>query len=87
MIMISTNDNQNYGPPPPITKLTHEQDFRLRQLEVMLPKDEVDKKDIITLLLALQKQNFVLCNSMMNLVENWPEQLDEPPIFISYLKR
>ncbi len=85
--MISTNDNQNYGPPPPITKLTHEQDFRLRQLEVMLPKDEVDKKDIITLLLALQKQNFVLCNSMMNLVENWPEQLDEPPIFISYLKR
>ena len=82
-----TNNNQNYGPPPPITKLTHEQDFRLRQLEIMLPKDEVDKKDIITLLLALQKQNFVLSNSMMNLVENWPIELDEPPILISYLTR
>ena len=85
--MTSTNNNQNYGPPPPITQLTHEQDFRLRQLEVMLPKDEVDKKDIITLLLALQKQNFVLSNSMMNLVENWPIELDEPPILISYLTR
>ena len=85
--MTSTNNNQNYGPPPPITKLTHEQDFRLRQLELMLPKDEVDKKDIITLLLALQKQNFVLSNSMMNLVENWPIELDEPPILISYLTR
>tara|TARA_Y100000593_G_scaffold24871_1_gene49538 strand:+ start:893 stop:1054 length:162 start_codon:yes stop_codon:yes gene_type:complete len=53
----------------------------------MLPKDEVDKKDIITLLLALQKQNFVLSNSMMNLVENWPIELDEPPILISYLTR
>tara|TARA_Y100001938_G_scaffold33133_1_gene45474 strand:- start:162 stop:323 length:162 start_codon:yes stop_codon:yes gene_type:complete len=53
----------------------------------MLPKDEVDKKDIITLLLALQKQNFVLANSMMNLVENWPVEVDEPPILISYLKR
>ena len=85
--MTSINNNQNYGPPPPITKLTHEQDFRLRQLELMLPKDEVDKKDIITLLLALQKQNFVLSNSMMNLVENWPIELDEPPILISYLTR
>ncbi len=85
--MTSTNNNPNYGLPQPITKLTHEQDFRLRQLEVMLPKDEVDKKDIITLLLALQKQNFVLANSMMNLVENWPVEVHEPPILISYLKR
>ena len=75
------------GLPAPITKLTHEQDFRLRQLEIMLPKDEVDKQDIITLLLALQKQNFVLSNSMMNLVANWPIELDEPPILISYLTR
>tara|TARA_R100001082_G_scaffold2396_1_gene2099 strand:+ start:873 stop:1046 length:174 start_codon:yes stop_codon:yes gene_type:complete len=56
----------------------------MRQLELLLPKDEVQKKDIITLLLALQKQNFVLCNSMMNLVENWPTQEDNP-ILVSFL--
>ena len=85
---MTLKENPPYsGPPPPITKLTHEQDFRLRQLEILLPKDEVDKKDIITLLLALQKQNFILSNSMMNLVENWPIELDEPPILISYLAR
>ena len=47
MTMTSTNKNQYFGPPPPFTKLTAEQDFRVRQLEVMLPKDEVDKKDIV----------------------------------------
>ena len=29
------------------------------------------KEDIITLLLALQKQNFVLGNSITNLVQKW----------------
>ena len=76
--------NQDYGPPAPVTKLTVEQEFKMRQLELLLPKDEVQKKDIITLLLALQKQNFVLCNSMMNLVENWPTQEDNP-ILVSFL--
>jgi len=76
--------NQDYGPPAPVTKLTTEQEFKMRQLELLLPKDEVQKKDIITLLLALQKQNFVLCNSMMNLVENWPTQEDNP-ILVSFL--
>ena len=39
----------------------------------MLGKDTTDKKDIITLLLALQRQNFVLCNSLTNLVDKWPK--------------
>tara|TARA_R100000781_G_scaffold37101_1_gene26272 strand:+ start:1071 stop:1223 length:153 start_codon:yes stop_codon:yes gene_type:complete len=50
----------------------------------MLPKDEVDKKDIITLLLALQKQNFVLSNSLMNVVENWPKEQPPEPVFLVY---
>ena len=82
--MTLKNKNQSFGPPPPITKLTAEQDFRVRQLEVMLPKDEVDKKDIITLLLALQKQNFVLSNSLMNVVENWPKEQPPEPVFLVY---
>ena len=76
------NENLSYGPPPPVTKLTAEQDFRIRQLEVMLPKNEVKKEDIITLLLALQKQNFCLANSLINVVESWPQ----PTVFIGNLK-
>ena len=76
------NENLSYGPPPPVTKLTAEQDFRIRQLEVMLPKLEVKKVDIITLLLALQKQNFCLANSLINVVESWPQ----PTVFIGNLK-
>ena len=82
--MTLKNKNQSFGPPPPITKLTAEQDFRVRQLEVMLPKDEVKKEDIITLLLALQRQNFVLSNSLMNVVDNWPKERPPEPMFLVY---
>ena len=34
----------------------------------------VSKEDIITVFLALQKQNFILSNSLMNLVESWPKE-------------
>jgi len=72
--MTSTKKNPSSGPPPPITKLTVEQEFKLRQLEVFLSKDETDRKDIVTILLALQRQNFVMANSLINLVEKWPDQ-------------
>ena len=72
--MTSTKKNLNFGPPPPITKLTTEQDLRLRLIADQLKKDEVKKEDIITVYLALQKQNFVLSNSLMNLVDNWPQE-------------
>tara|TARA_R100001594_G_scaffold46193_1_gene79249 strand:+ start:1461 stop:1634 length:174 start_codon:yes stop_codon:yes gene_type:complete len=57
----------------------------MRQLEILLPKDEVVKEDIVTLLLALQKQNFILSNSMMNLVKSWPRPLDND-LVIALLK-
>jgi len=31
------------------------------------------KEDVITLIMALQHQNFVLANSVTNLVEKWPK--------------
>jgi len=71
--MTSTEKNQNYGPPPPVTELTMEQDLKLRQLEIRLNSGEVDPKDIITVFLAMQKQNFVLANSIINLVKQWPK--------------
>ena len=71
--MTSKTKNQNSGPPPPITKLTIDQDFKMRKLEIALAKPETEKKDLITFLMALQKQNFVLGNSLTNLVEKWPK--------------
>ena len=33
-----------------------------------------NKKDVITLFLALQRQNFVLGISITNLIDNWPHE-------------
>ena len=74
MIMTSKEKNLNFGPPPPITKLTTEQDLRLRLIADKLKRDDVRKEDIITVFLALQKQNFVLSNSLMHLVDSWPQE-------------
>ena len=71
--MTSKEKNRSSGPPPPITKLTTEQEFKMRQLEIALPKDETRKEDIITIFLALQRQNFVLTNSITNLLAKWPK--------------
>ncbi len=48
----------------------------MRLLEDRLNSDDVDRKDIITVFLALQKQNFVLANSITNLVQKWPTPTD-----------
>jgi len=31
-------------------------------------------KDIVTVFLAMQKQNFVMGNSIKNLIANWPNE-------------
>ena len=49
-----------------------EQDLRMRVLKDRLDATYYDHKDdIITLFLALQKQNFVLGNSLSNLLKKW----------------
>ena len=47
-----------------------EQQFKLRRLDDLLP--QADKEDIITLFTALQHQNFVLANTVSNLIKQWP---------------
>ena len=50
-----------------------EQDLKLRLIEDKLKQGYHDNKaDIITFIMALQHQNFVLSNSITNLVEKWP---------------
>jgi hypothetical protein len=51
-----------------------EQQFKLRRINDLLP--EANKEDIITLFEALQHQNFVLSNTVSNLVKQWP---NHPP--------
>ena len=50
-------------------KLTLEQEFKLKLVENKLrEKYDRNKEDIITLFLALQKQNFVLTNNLKNII-------------------
>ena len=70
--MTQQNRSQYSGLPAPITKLTVEQDLKMRVLKDKLNENyDNHKEDIITLFLALQKQNFVLGNSLKNLLEKW----------------
>ncbi len=50
-----------------------EQDLKLRQISDRLNSGDVKYEDVVTVFLALQKQNFVLANSMINLVKQWPK--------------
>ena len=70
--MTQKNNKSDFGLPEPITQLTMEQDLRMRVLKDRLDQTYYDHKDdIITLFLALQKQNFVLGNSLSNLLKKW----------------
>ena len=76
--MTLTNEQSYPGVPPmPVTDLTMEQSFKLRRLEDLLP--EAEKEDIITVFLALQKQNFCLSNTVSNLVTKWPNHPSTTP--------
>ena len=70
--MTSTNENPYRGLPPPVTQLTTEQDLKLRLLYDGLNNPDTKKEDVITVFMALQEQNFVLSNSLTNLVKKWP---------------
>ena len=70
--MTQQNRKSSFGLPQPITELTIEQDFKIRVLKDKLNENyDSHKEDIITLFLALQKQNFVLGNSLSNLLKKW----------------
>ena len=51
-------------------ELTMEQEFNLRRIADLLPN--ADKDDLITVFLALQKQNYCLANTIKNLLKEWP---------------
>jgi hypothetical protein len=64
----------------PVTELTMEQEFQYRRITDLLP--QAQKDDIITIYLALQKQNYCLSNTIKKLLAEWPihpdTTLEEP---------
>ncbi len=49
-----------------------EQDLKMRLIKDKIEENyERNKEEIITVFLALQKQNFVLGNSLTNLLKKW----------------
>ena len=71
--MTSEKNDPFYGNPPrmPVLELTMVQEFRLRQIEDALNNEDIDKEALVTVFLALQHQNFVLSNTVKNLVSKW----------------
>jgi hypothetical protein len=55
--------------------MTVEQSFKLRRIEDLIPR--ASPKDLQTLLLALQRQNFALSNTIVNLLKHWPNQIND----------
>ncbi len=50
-----------------------EQDLQMRIIEDKLNSKDVRYEDVVTVFLAMQRQNFVLANSIQNLVLKWPK--------------
>jgi hypothetical protein len=55
----------------PVTELTMEQQFKMRQIEDALNRPDSRKEDIITVFIAMQHQNFVLSNNIKQLLMEW----------------
>ena len=62
--------NPNSGRPKLPIPLTVEQDFKMRVIEDNLRQHYDKKEDVITVFLALQRQNFALSNALKNLMQN-----------------
>ena len=62
----------------PVTELTMEQDFQFRKIQDLLL--QAQKEDIITIFLALQKQNYCLSNTIKKLLSEWPIHPSHPTI-------
>ena len=83
MTMISPIKNQDFGLPAPVLELTMEQQFKLKQIENALRDKDTKLEDVITIFMALQRQNFTLCNTVSNLVKKWPTQIPQVPVTTS----
>ena len=74
MTMTSQNNDPSFGlPPMPVMEMTMEQEFSYRRIADLLP--DASKEDLITVFLALQKQNYCLSNTIKKMLAEWPIHL------------
>jgi len=57
----------------PVMEMTMEQEFSYRRIADLLP--DASKEDLITVFLALQKQNYCLSNTIKKMLAEWPIHL------------
>ena len=57
-------------PPLPVLELTYEQQYAVIRLEKDLSK--ADRETIIQAVLSAQRSNYMLTNTITNLLKNWP---------------
>jgi hypothetical protein len=57
-----------------------EQQFKLRRITDLIR--EAKREDLYTLIESLQHQNFCLCNTVSNLVKEWPAMISVDPTII-----
>lgn len=60
--------------PYPDLELTMEQQFKLRQF--IDAAEQASRESLIKACCELQKQNFMLNNTVLNLVKNWDHEAD-----------
>ena len=70
MTMIPNQRPPSSGRPKNPMQLTVEQDFKMRVIEDQLRKNYDKKEDVITVFLALQRQNYALSNALKDFIEN-----------------
>ena len=70
MTMIPNQKPPSSGHPKNPMQLTVEQDFKMRVIEDQLRKNYDKKEDVITVFLALQRQNYALTNTLKEFIEN-----------------
>ena len=70
MTMIPKDKNPSFGHQKFPIPLTVEQDFKMRVIEDNIRKNYDKKEDVMTVFLALQRQNFALTNALKDLIEN-----------------
>ncbi len=51
----------------------------MRQIEDLVHNPDVERDDLITIYLALQRQNYALSNTIKNLVKEWPTSFTNLP--------
>ena len=68
-------------PPMPVLELTFQQLFEMKKFHLELEK--ADNEVLVEAALALQQNNYMLRNTISNLIHHWPNyETDDPGAYL-----